>query len=53
MDKKMRIIRAFASFFKRKKQGDSWKGGGKEVVEMLKRGQPALELKTMRVARSI
>jgi len=27
--------------------------GGKEVVEMLKRRQPALELKTMRVACSI
>lgn len=36
-----------------REQGDPWKGGGKEVVEMLKRRQPALELKTMRVACSI
>lgn len=31
----------------------SLKREGKEVVEMLKRRQPALELKTMRVACSI
>lgn len=36
-----------------REQGDLLKGGGKEVVEMLKRIQPALGLKTMRVACSI
>lgn len=36
-----------------REQGDLWKGGGKEVVEMLKKIQPALRLKTMRVACSI
>ena len=36
-----------------REQGDLWKGGGKEVVEIWKSIQPALGLKTMRVACSI